>query len=191
MARLNAVYRVITGQQRIAVLLRYSIPGKFRNGVETVVLGLLLNDRTCDFTNIVSRTEVVRMRKPGRINEMSVLQTHLHSCLIHQVRESRFTPGNMLGKGDCRIISGLDDQPQQQVLDPDAITRFDKHPGSYCFPCPLADSDLFIQPKDAPLDLLKYHVSCHQLTQTCGLNPFVFILRGNDCSRSRIHEQPG
>ena len=45
MARLNAVYRVISGQQWIAVLLRYSIPGKFRNGVEAVVLGLLPDDR--------------------------------------------------------------------------------------------------------------------------------------------------
>ena len=117
MARLDAVGSRIGAKERVAVPLANVVPGEVGAAVETIFLGIDLDQVARQLGELPGGGLMLGIGQAGGVLEHRLLQAELAGPARHLVGKGLLGAGNALGNGYAGVIGGLDDHALHQVLE--------------------------------------------------------------------------
>ena len=93
--------------------------------MQRIVDGKITNERGRQISHVPRRRIVIGLRQTRGIDEVGIRHTQLPSILIHQISESGLISGNELSQRDTRIVSRLNDDALEQILERHLLSHLD------------------------------------------------------------------
>ena len=134
--------------------------------MQRIVDGKITDERGRQIGHVPRRRIVTSLRQTRGIDEVGIRHTQLPSILIHQIGESGLISSNELSQRDTRIVSRLNDDALEQILDGHLLSHLDEHFRAAHLPRLLADGNQIVYLELAVRELCQGHVHSHHLGET-------------------------
>ena len=124
---------------------------------------------------------------------MRIFQAHALRFAVHQHDKRAFIAGHGFGQRDGGVVTRLNHQAMQQVIDRHRSSRVDEHlrAAGVHFPRARGDIHFLVQRQFLFADGGKRQVGRHDLGERGRFDARVRILRSNDLAAGGVEQQPG
>ena len=189
MPGLETVDRVVAPQECVAITLFNVVVGELTDRMPLIKFRKVRNDRSRQHRQVACAADMAFGRQAGGIAEIAGMHAESRCVLIHHFGKYAFSSGNVLGKRDARVVAGLNDHAEQQVVHGYLTTHFYEHSGARGSPGDLADSHFIVETDGSPLQGTENDVRRHYLRQTSRRELHVRIHRCNFTTRCAVDDQ--
>ncbi len=162
---LDAIYRLVSKQQFIAVRLSYAVVLKIFLRVVAIVLGVIIDQRSRQDRQVTRGCQVPLNRPAGGILKMAIAHPQQRRLLVHDVGKGSFAASHMLRQSDTGIVTRLDNHAAQQILHRHLGALANKHLRAAHLPGLDANIDEISRFQVAALDLRRDNIAGHHLGQ--------------------------
>ncbi len=144
-AGLQAVHGGIALQQPIAILLLDAVMLELAYRIVLIVLRIVANHGVGQQGQVAGGGVMLRRRQSRTVLEVSADHPQALGVGIHQLHEGLFGAGNAFGQSNGRVVTRLNDHPENQVLDRYGLAQFDEGARPFGAPGMLADIHLLFE----------------------------------------------
>ena len=92
-----------------------------------VKFGKFADDAPGEQSQVFNGNFMFGVRQAGGVFKVGIMQADFFGGLIHHRGKFRFRTGKVFGDDDAGIVAGLDENPFQEVFNPDFLSDFQKH----------------------------------------------------------------
>ena len=172
-AGFHTVHVGVAVEQQVAVGLGDVVVAVGLDGVERIVLRIVVNDRRGKGDEVLHRGVVLRAGQAGAVFKMCVVHAEPFGFSVHQLHKLRFAAGHGFGQGDGSIVAGLHNHPFEQIVHAGGGFRIEEHARAFRFPALLGHGKGLIRFEFAFFQRFKHQIGGHQLGERGGLDVFV------------------
>ena len=168
-------------EQRIpAVLLDTTVSEYALVEITVVIPREPTYQRRIEPCHIRSAHILARRRQAGHVNEMRMRKIEPFGVVIHVNHERARRTGDGLRELHRCVVARHGDQTMQELIHRDLVTDFEKHLRAVHAPGFLADGDLGLRRKPAPVHRVEHDIADHQFGEA-GRGDFTVRMLGDQC----------